>query len=209
MGAPRRNRRKYQKPKDIWNLQRIHEDNTLKEEYGLKNMKELWKVQSKISGIRGTVRELLSGRAANPLVETNILSNLSRYGIISSTSTLDNVLDLNANAFLERRLQSVVFRKGLARSMRQARQLIVHGFISINGRKVDKPGYTVSPSEENYIGYYKPIDIAPKVNAGASEHQAAEAQQAQAEQHEISEQANSNTEQVEQAPDAAQDSANA
>ncbi|MCL5442085.1 MAG: 30S ribosomal protein S4 [Candidatus Marsarchaeota archaeon] len=203
MGAPRRNRRKYQKPKDIWNLQRIHEDNTLKDEYGLKNMKELWKVQSKISGIRGTVRELLSGRAVNPLVETNILSNLSRYGIISSTSTLDNVLDLNANAFLERRLQSVVFRKGLARSMRQARQLIVHGFISINGRKVDKPGYTVSPSEENYIGYYKPIDIAPKVTAGASEHTAAEAQP---EQHEASEQT---TGSADQAPDANQDSANA
>ncbi|MGC8537721.1 MAG: 30S ribosomal protein S4 [Candidatus Micrarchaeia archaeon] len=204
MGAPRRNRRKYQKPKDIWNLQRIHEDNTLKDEYGLKNMKELWKVQSRISGIRGTVRELLSGRAVNPLVERNILSNLSRYGIISSTSTLDNVLDLNANAFLERRLQSVVFRKGLARSMRQARQLIVHGFISINGRKVDKPGYTVNPSEENYIGYYKPIDIAPKVNAGASEHSVAEPQQTEAEQHEAPEQSAESTEKASDAnPDGA------
>lgn len=167
MGAPRRNRRKYQKPKDIWNLQRIHEDNELKDEYGLKNMKELWRVQSRISGIRGTVRELLSGRAVNPLVEKSILANLSRYGVISSTSTLDNVLDMKDNAFLERRLQSVVFRRGLARSMRQARQLIVHGFISIEGRKVDRPGYMVSPTEESLIGYYKPIDIAPKAQAHA------------------------------------------
>jgi len=169
LGAPRRNRRKYQKPKDIWNLQRIHEDNALKEAYGLKNMKELWMVQSRISGIRGTVRELLSGRASNPLIEKNILTNLSRYGVISSTSTLDNVLDLNDNAFLERRLQSIVFRKGLARTMRQARQLVVHGFISINGQKVNRPGYMVSPAEENYIGYYRPIDIAPKAQAGSTE----------------------------------------
>lgn len=182
MGAPRRNRRKYQKPKDIWNLQRIHEDNALKGEYGLKNMKELWKVQSRISGIRGTVRELLSGRAVNPLVEKNILSNLSRYGIVSPTSTLDNVLDLKDNAFLERRLQSVVFRRGLARSMRQARQLIVHGFISINGRKVDRPGYIVSPVEENYIGYYKPIDIAPMVKANSEGSADAPAQEGQPEE---------------------------
>ncbi len=194
MGAPRRNRRTYQKPKDIWNLQRIHEDNVLKDEYGLKNMKELWKVQSRISGIRGTVRGLLSGRASNPLIEKNILSSLSRYGIISSTSTLDNVLDLKGNAFLERRLQSVVFRKGLARSMRQARQLIVHGFISINGCKVNRPGYMVSPDEENYIGYYKPIDIEPKAKANPTESAEApapeqEAQSAPAQEQSTTEQA--------------------
>ncbi len=70
------------------------------------------------------------------------------------------MLDLKENAFLSRRLQSLVFKKGLAKSVRQARQLIVHGFIAINGKRVNRPGYLVPADEESHIGYYKAIDIA-------------------------------------------------
>ena len=80
----------------------------------------------------------------------------------SREAALDNLLDLNENAFLSRRLQTVVFRKGLAKSALQARQLITHGFISINGKKVNRPGYLVTVEEEKHIGYYRPIDIGAK-----------------------------------------------
>ena len=161
MGAPGRNRRQYDKPKDMWNLQRINADNELKEEFGLKNMKELWKVQSEISRIRSNVRTLLSGSSEqNTKVQENILTRLSKYGIANKTSSLDNLLDLKENAFLSRRLQSLVFKRGMAKTIKQARQLIVHGYISIGGKRVNRPGYLVSVDEESKIGYYKPIDLA-------------------------------------------------
>ncbi len=160
MGAPRRNRKKYDKPKDMWSLNRITNDNALKEEYGLKNMRELWKVQTDLSKLRSNVRLLLSGSQEHgSAIQGRIVGRLSRYGIAQSDATLDRLLDLNENAFLARRLQTVVFKRGMAKSIRQARQLIVHGFISINGRRVNRPSYLVAKDEEQRIGYYKPIDI--------------------------------------------------
>ena len=76
-------------------------------------------------------------------------------------TTLDDILDIKETVFLERRLQTIVVRKGLAQSMKQARQLITHGFIAIEGRKVKSPGYMVTTDEETKIGYYKPIDLNP------------------------------------------------
>jgi small subunit ribosomal protein S4 len=161
LGAPRRNRRKFDKPKDIWNLARINADNALIKEYGLKNMSELWKVQSELSRIRGNVRLLLSGAAGMGNVEQALKTRLIKLGVIDNETPLEKLLELSEKSVLDRRLESVVYRKGLARSMKQARQLITHGFISINGRKFTVPGYLVKAEEEHKIGYYKPIDIAP------------------------------------------------
>lgn len=144
----------------MWNLQRISADNSLIDEYGLKNMRELWKVQTEISRIRGNVRLLLSASTAqNEQLKERMLGRLSRYGIASRESTLDNLLDLKENSILARRLQSLVFKKGLAKTVKQARQIITHGFISVNGKRVNRPGYMVTVDEEKHIGYYKPIDL--------------------------------------------------
>jgi small subunit ribosomal protein S4 len=160
LGAPKRNRKKYERPKNMWNLERIKEDNSLKEEYGLKNMRELWMIKTELSKLRNLVRAMLSGASKQTeSTKTDIIAKLSKYGIASSTATLDDLLDLRVNAFLDRRLQTVVFKKGLAKTIKQSRQLITHGFISIDGKKITKPGYRVSISEEQLIGYYKPIDI--------------------------------------------------
>jgi len=161
LGAPKRNRKKFDKPKDIWNLTRINADNALIKEYGLKNMSELWKVQSELSRIRGNVRLLLSGGVGMANVEQALKARLVKLGIISNDTETEKILELNERTILDRRLESVVYRNGMARSMKQARQLITHGFISINGRKFTIPGYLVSIEEEHKIGYYKPIEIAP------------------------------------------------
>ncbi len=160
MGSPRRNRKQYNKPKDMWNLQRINADNEIIEEFGLKKMRELWKVQTELSRIRSNIRMLLSGNSTQlSFVQEKMLGRLSKYGIASSDSTLDSLLDLKENAFLSRRLQSLVFKKGLAKTPKQARQLIVHGYISINGKRINRPGYMVLANEEPHIGYYKSIDV--------------------------------------------------
>src|ERR1041385_1563310 len=49
---------------------------------------------------------------------------------------------------LERRLDNVVYRLGLATSRRQSRQIVRHGHIQVNGRKVDIPSYQVKAGDE-------------------------------------------------------------
>ncbi|MQS09438.1 30S ribosomal protein S4 [Streptomyces alkaliphilus] len=48
---------------------------------------------------------------------------------------------------LERRLDALVLRAGLARTIYQSRQMVVHGHIEVNGRKVDRPSYIVRPDD--------------------------------------------------------------
>ena len=161
MGAPRRNRKKYEKPKDMWDNERINADGALVKEYGLKSMKELWMVQTEVSRIRRNAREFLSGTAGSAQQEGNMIGRLEKFGITKPNATLDDLLDLNEKSLLDRRLQSVVARKGLARTMAQSRQLIVHGFIAIGGKRINRPSYLVSLAEEKALGYYKPIMLAP------------------------------------------------
>jgi small subunit ribosomal protein S4 len=162
LGAPKRNRKKYEKPKDMWSIERIKSDGSLIEQYGLRDMRELWKAQTEIGRIRRNARLLLSGESGSENVRERMLARLQRIGLARQESTVDSLLDLKESSLLERRLQTVVFRKGLARSIKQARQLTVHGFIAVNGRKVNRPGYIVNVTEEAGIGYYRPIDIMPK-----------------------------------------------
>ncbi len=156
MGDPRRIRKKYQPTKMMWNRQRIDEEHALKRKYGLKNLRELWKVTTEISKIRRNVREALAGRSTEG---DRIIGRLARYDIVKSGATLDDLLVVSPEAILNRRLQSVVVSKGLAKTMNQSRQLITHGFIAVEGRRVSAPGYLVQKDEESKIGYYRPIDI--------------------------------------------------
>lgn len=166
MGAPKRTRKKYQKSKLMWNKNRIEEEHELKERYGLKNLRELWRVNTEVSRIRMNIREVLAGRAKKETGD-NIVRRLVKYGVVPSDAGIDDLLLIKSNAFLDRRLQSVVFRAGLARSVKQARQIIVHGFIAVDGQKVSSPGYLVPVDAEKKIGYYRPIDLEPKVKEGA------------------------------------------
>ena len=56
--------------------------------------------------------------------------------------TGENLLQL-----LERRLDNVVYRLGFANTRREARQMVNHGHITVNGKRVDIPSYQVSPGE--------------------------------------------------------------
>lgn len=53
----------------------------------------------------------------------------------------------NLLILLERRLDNVVYRAGLARSRREARQFVRHGHFTVNGRKVNIPSYLVDPGD--------------------------------------------------------------
>lgn len=164
MGAPRRNRKKLQRPSNIWNKERIDSEHKIRDDYGLKNLTELWRATSEIRRIRRNVRNVLSGRTSEETGK-EIVTRLARYGIVKEGATLDDLLVITPENLLERRLQSIVFRRGMAKSIKQARQLVAHGFISVNGRRAKSPGYLVSRIEEGSISYYKPISLEAKAPA--------------------------------------------
>ncbi len=156
MGDPRKSRKKYDTPSHPWQKERILEEKKLMKEYGLKNKREIWKAQTEIRKVRMLARHLLGYRGKDKEQRVSeLMSRLHRLGILDEEATLDDVLSLKTSDWLDRRLQTVVFKKGLARTIKQARQFIVHGLIAIDGRKITVPGYIVKRGEEDKIGYYR------------------------------------------------------
>lgn len=163
MGDPHKLKNKYEKPKKLWDETRLGEEKGLKTQYSLKNMRELWVATQELKKYRREARRLLSLTEEERRDDAvKILAKLNKMGILKSDSTLDNVLSLNVKEFLDRRLQTIVLKKGLAKSMRQSRQLITHGFISVNGRRISAPSYLVSAADESTVSYAKPIDLSVK-----------------------------------------------
>ncbi|MFR8001976.1 MAG: 30S ribosomal protein S4 [Hydrogeniiclostridium sp.] len=62
-------------------------------------------------------------------------------------SKMEGVTGENLLRLLERRLDNVVYRLGFANSRREARQMVCHGHITVNGKRVDIPSYQVSIGE--------------------------------------------------------------
>ncbi|MEW6748729.1 MAG: 30S ribosomal protein S4 [Candidatus Micrarchaeota archaeon] len=175
MGDPRKLRNKYERPKKLWDVDRLKEEKTLKTEYGLVNMRELWRATAELKKYRREARRLLSlTQEERREDDKKILRKLSRMGVLKEGSVLDDVLSLEVRAVLERRLQTMVLRKGLARTTSQARQLITHGFIAVNGRKVSRPGYLVLQADENALSYARPIDISVREEGQEAPSKAAE-----------------------------------
>lgn len=160
MGYPGKNHKSYQTPKRPWEKTRIEQETRLVIEYGLRNKREVWKAQSILRKYRKGARVLLalmSSSADRVLFEakrSELITSLQRAGLLGPDTDIDDVLSLKVQTQLERRLQTLVYRKGLARSPKQARQLITHGHIAIAGRRVGVPGYRVSRNEETQISYY-------------------------------------------------------
>lgn len=158
MGDPKFLRRLYETPKHPWEATRMEEERKILQKYGLKNKRELWKAQSNLRGFRRQARDLQARlRASEPQAEretTLLLGRLSRLGVLpAGASTIDDVLALNLEDLLKRRLEWVVFTKGLAPTPNGARQIIVHGHLAIGDHKVTRPGYMVRSSEEGSIAY--------------------------------------------------------
>jgi len=157
MGKPKFSRKKYETPSHPWQEDRIKAENELIKKYGLKNNREVWKAKTALRKYRGQARELLAkisgGDSQTKKESEQLLTYLTKLNILPSNSTLDDVLALEIESVLSRRLQTLIYLKGLANTPRQARQLISHGHIAIAGRKVTVPGYMVTRDEEGKIGY--------------------------------------------------------
>jgi len=169
MGDPKFSRRKYETPAHPWEGERIKTENDLLMKYGLKNKRELWRAQSLTRSLRSQSRELQARtRTGDPQAkkETDqLLARCARLSLLPlEGATLNDVLVLSTEAILARRLQTVVYRKGLAYTPKQARQFIVHGHASVAGRKITVPGYIVKKGEEEQIQYHVTSPIANELH---------------------------------------------
>ena len=158
MGHPKFARRKYDTPPNPWKADRIEEEHAIRNNHGLKNMTEIWKAKSQLRRHRRQAMKLIGrvdtseGHFARE--KEDLLRSLHSKGLIGSDAIIDDILSLSAEDILNRRLQAQVYYKGLACSMKQARQLVTHGQICIGEQKVTVPSYPVSRDEEEHIRYH-------------------------------------------------------
>jgi len=157
MGNPKFPRKRYTTPLHPWKEDRIKSERELLKKYGLKNHKEVWKAKTGLGKYRHQARGLLAKMGTkDPQVKKEseqLLLHLTRIGVLPAGSSLDDVLALETESVLSRRLQTLVYLKGLSTTPDHSRQLINHGHIAIDKKKVTIPGYTVTKDEENKIGY--------------------------------------------------------
>ena len=157
MGDPKFSRKRYDTPSHPWQGERISLENELLRKYGLKNKKELWKMESLLRTFRQRARDLQAkvriGDEQAEKERDELIKRLDNLALVSEDASLDDVLTLDLESLLNRRLQTVAYLKGLSNSSKQARQFIVHGHVSIDGRKVTIPGYLVKRIEEESINY--------------------------------------------------------
>ena len=185
MGDPKKARKQYSRPRSPWRADQLAQELYLLGTFGLRNKRELWKAQTQLSSVRKQARTLLAATQAVRLrEEKKLLDSLRRKGLIHEGASLDDILSLTVEDMLARRLQSMVFKKGMALSPLHARQLIVHGHIVVGERVITVPGYEVGGLEEGtikIIGGAPPKEEAP-AEAPAQAEPAQEAPQAPAEQ---------------------------
>ena len=160
MGEPKFSRPKTQTPTHPWKQARIDEEHALKEKYGLKKvggMREIWREKSALRRHRNQAMKLIGrvdsseGHYANE--KEQLLGSLYKKGLLQEGADVGDVLEINVEHMLSRRLQSVVYYRGLAPSMRAARNLIVHGHICIGEQRMTVPGYHVLKEEEEQLRY--------------------------------------------------------
>jgi small subunit ribosomal protein S4 len=156
MGDPKKQRKSYETPRHPWRKDQLEVELHLMGEYGLRNKRELWRYKTMLSQVRGIARSMLGAtEAERARLEREYLSKLGRIGVLSESASIDDILDLEIRDLLERRLQTMVFRRGLAKTLHQARQLVSHGHITVAGRIVSVPGYIVARDEEQKLKYFE------------------------------------------------------
>src|SRR2546427_11492838 len=156
MGDPKKSRKRYSRPKSPWRSDQLAQELYLLGIYGLRNKRELWRAQSQLSSTRKQARTLLAAtQEVRQRGEKIFMDSLFRKGLVKSGSPLDDVLSLTVEDVLARRLQSMIFKRGMAVSPLQARQAIVHGHVIIGerrGRKTHYPPRSEGGGENKALG---------------------------------------------------------
>jgi small subunit ribosomal protein S4 len=155
-------KKKFTTPLRPWDRQRLDVERLVLVEFGLRNKKELWKTDETLKKYRRLAREFI----AKPNAQKNkvVVERLVRMGVLEEGASIDDILALKTQKFLERRLQTIVKAKGIAHSIKEARQLIVHGKIKVGDRRVVYPSYMVPRDEEEQISLFNRVKVRVEKN---------------------------------------------
>ncbi|CAI0549279.1 unnamed protein product [Linum tenue] len=147
----------FKKPRRPYEKERLDAELKLVGEYGLRCKRELWRVQYALSRIRNAARMLLTLDEKNPrrIFEGEaLLRRMNRYGLLDeSQNKLDYVLALTVENFLERRLQTIVFKAGMAKSIHHARVLIRQKHIRVGRQVVNVPSFMVRIDSAKHVDF--------------------------------------------------------
>jgi len=161
MGDPRKARKSYSNPKKPWDKARLDVEKPLVSEYGIVNKKELHKMNALLRKFSQQAKVLMSATSEQSENERkSLLHKLQSLALIGTTAQLDDVLALQLKNILERRLQTVVLRKGLANTIKQARQFITHRHVKVAGKLITSPSYMVSKEEEANVAFVEKSTLA-------------------------------------------------
>ena len=154
MGDPKKPKKKFSGPFKLWDKERIDEEKELMKEYHFKNKQEIWKLHSKLRNFARQTKRLIPSKTEQSEKEKiQLLTKVKSLGLLPESADLEDVLGITLKDLLDRRLQTIVFKKNLARSMKQSRQFIVHEHILIGDKKMTSPNYIVPKSEEGNISF--------------------------------------------------------
>ena len=167
--------KRYETPNHPYQEDRIAEESELVGRYGLSNKQELYRAQSELRDYRREARRLIGEAqgdvAAAEEAGAEFVTRLQRYGILDDSDEIEAVLSLDVTDVLERRLQTVVYRQGLANTVGQARQFIIHGHVTVDGARVTRPGYEVPVSEEDTVAFDETSPLADDLHPERAEGQ--------------------------------------
>ena len=163
----------YETPIHPYQGERIAEESGLIGQYGLKNKEELWRAQSELRSYRREARKLLgqTDTASGAKETEEFLGRLKRIGVLNDTDSLDDILSLDVTDILERRLQTVVYRKGLANTTRQARQFVSHGHVTVEGQRVTRPSKKIDVTEESAVEFDENSPLTDELHPERAEEQ--------------------------------------
>ncbi|RDI72843.1 30S ribosomal protein S4 [Halopelagius longus] len=165
----------YETPNHPWQGERIAQESDLLGRYGLKNKEELWRAQSELRDYRREARRLI-GDAQGDLDAAeeegeDFLNRLRRLGILSEDDNINRVLRLDVTDILERRLQTVAYRKGLAQTPQQARQFITHGHVVVGDARVTAPSKKIEAVEEDRVAFDETSPLSDDLHPARAEGQ--------------------------------------
>lgn len=142
----KRKHTRYSRPKRPFDKERIDEEAGIKKEFGLKNKKEIWRAEARIKSMREKAKKLIS---ADSEEQKALFVRLKKMGF--DVNSIADVLSLDKKDYLNRRLQTIVVRRKIAKTQKSARQLITHRKILVGEKVVSSPSHIV------------PIDLEKRV----------------------------------------------
>ncbi|EPY24772.1 small subunit ribosomal protein S9e [Strigomonas culicis] len=144
-------------PRRPFEKERLDREMKLLGVYGLRCKREIWRINMMLSKMRRTARLLLTLPENHPrrlLEGSAIMRRCHDYGFLEEEKDkLDYVLSLSVTDILERRLQTIVFKAGFAKSVHHARVLIQQRHIAVAKQIVTIPSFIVRVSSERQIGF--------------------------------------------------------